>query len=65
MFRLIIYAALHLTVVKSQSFYLGDSLVKEGVNAFYNYDFDNAIEILTQAQNLYPDHSSHTLDHTR
>ena len=56
MFRLIISAALHLTVAKSQSFYLGDSLVKEGVNAFYNYDFDNAIEILTQAQNLYPDH---------
>ncbi len=56
MFRLIISAALLLTVAKSQSFYFGDSLVKEGVYAFYNYDFDNAIEILTQAQNLYPDH---------
>lgn len=56
MIRFIIYAVLLSALSKSQSFYLGDSLVKEGVHAFYNYEFDNSVEILTRAKIQYPDH---------
>ena len=38
MFRLIISAALLLTAAKSQTFYFGDCLVKEGVNACNPYN---------------------------
>ena len=56
MFRFIIYSTLFLTVASSQAYYVGDSLVKEGVHAFYNYDFDNSVQILDQAKKKYPDH---------
>jgi hypothetical protein len=45
-----------LTIGFPKDYYEGDKLVKEGVHAFYNYEFDHAIELLTQARNLYPDH---------
>ena len=44
------------TVYCSSDYYRGDSLVQEGVYAFYNYDFDRAVSILSQAREEYPDH---------
>ena len=40
MLRFIVYGIISLTVTHSQAYYVGDSLVQEGVNAFYNYEFD-------------------------
>ena len=34
----------------------GDSIVREGVDAFFNYEFEKSIEILSQARSKYPDH---------
>ena len=34
----------------------GDAAVRAGVDAFYNYEFDRSIEILTQARKDYPNH---------
>ena len=34
----------------------GDSMVMEGVRAFYNYEFDRATNILDDARLKYPDH---------
>ena len=50
MLRFLISVILFLSATKSQSFYFGDSLIKEGVHAFYNYDFNNSVEILTEAK---------------
>ncbi|MEA1881117.1 MAG: hypothetical protein U9N31_01760 [Candidatus Marinimicrobia bacterium] len=33
-----------------------DDAVRAGVDAFYNYEFDRSLEILTQARKDYPDH---------
>ena len=49
-FRFILYGILFLAAANSQAYYVGDSLVQEGVHAFYNYDFDNSVEILDQAK---------------
>ena len=38
--RFIFYGIISLTVTHSQAYYVGDSLVQEGVNAFYNYEFE-------------------------
>ena len=54
-FRIII-AVLFITVVYPDDYYKGDTLVREGVHAFYNYEFDKAVNILTQARIDYPDH---------
>ena len=40
----------------SKDYYKGDSLVVKGVYAFYNYEFDQAVEILTDARKQFPDH---------
>jgi len=45
-----------ITVGLTKDYYQGDKLVREGVHAFYNYEFDHSIELLTQARKLYPDH---------
>ncbi|MBC8345989.1 MAG: hypothetical protein ISR82_05820 [Candidatus Marinimicrobia bacterium] len=34
----------------------GDGAVRAGVDAFYNYEFDRSIEILSQARKDFPDH---------
>ena len=34
----------------------GDESVRTGVDAFYNYEFDRSVEILTQARKEFPDH---------
>ncbi len=56
MLRCILCGVLFLVTAKSQAYYVGDSLVQEGVHAFYNYDFDNSVKILDQAKKQYPDH---------
>ncbi len=56
MLRFFIFAVLSLSIINSQGYYLGDSLVQEGVDAFYNYEFDSSIEILNQAREQYPNH---------
>jgi len=56
MLRFIVYGIISLTVANSQAYYVGDSLVQEGVNAFYNYEFDNSIRILNYAREEFPDH---------
>ena len=40
----------------SKDYYEGDHLVKDGVYALYNYEFDRAVTILTNARDNYPDH---------
>ena len=34
----------------------GDHIVRQGGNAFYNYEFERSIEILGKARKDYPDH---------
>ena len=46
MLRFIVYSILIFAFAKGQAYYIGDSLVQEGVHAFYNYDFDKSVEIL-------------------
>ena len=38
-----------LTFCYGDGFYEGDSVVEAGVRAFYNYRFDESVEILTEA----------------
>ena len=40
----------------STDIYPGDSEVREGVHAFYNYEFEHSIKILDRARQTYPDH---------
>ncbi|MBT6632079.1 MAG: hypothetical protein HOB40_03845 [Candidatus Marinimicrobia bacterium] len=40
----------------SRDFYEGDSLVREGVHAFYNYEYKRSVSILTEAKSQYPSH---------
>ena len=43
-------------VVYTGDFYEGDSVVSSGVYAFYNYEFEKAINILTTARSEFPEH---------
>ena len=52
----VITAVLFVTIVHSDDYYKGDTLVRKGVHAFYNYEFDKAVDILTQARDNFPDH---------
>ena len=45
-----------LTFCYGDGFYEGDSVVEAGVRAFYNYRFDESVEILTEAREKYPNH---------
>jgi len=54
--RIIISAAVFLSIIFSKNYYQGDSLIQEGVYAFYNYEFDKSITILEKARKEYPDH---------
>lgn len=56
MFRGLFLLILPLSVIFSDDIYPGDSIVHEGVYAFYNYEFDRGISILSQARIDYPDH---------
>ena len=56
MLRPLFFVILFLSHALSNDFYKGDSQVKKGVYAFYNYDFDQAVDILSDAREKYPDH---------
>ena len=43
-------------IIYSQIDYLGDDKVREGVYAFYNYEFDKSLKILSKARTDFPDH---------
>jgi len=51
-----ILAVLFISIGSADDYYKGDTIVREGVYAFYNYEFDKAVSILTQARVDYPDH---------
>ena len=55
MFRSFI-AVLLVTGAFANDYYKGDTLVKKGVYAFYNYEFDAAVDILSDARDEFPDH---------
>ena len=40
----------------AKDYYKGDTLVKKGVYAFYNYEFDKAVDLLTKARERFPEH---------
>ena len=40
----------------AKDFYEGDSLVREGVYAFYDYEFDRSVAILSEAKDKYFNH---------
>ena len=40
----------------AKDFYEGDSLVREGVYAFYDYEFDRSVSILSEAKDKYFNH---------
>ena len=56
MSRVLLLILFPLSVLFSNEYYPGDSLVWEGVHAFYNYEFDHSVKILTKAREIYPDH---------
>ena len=47
MFSFVLVFIVSLSTLLSNEFYKGDALVKEGVYAFYNYDFDKACLLYT------------------
>ena len=56
MFSFILVFIVPLSTLLSNEYYKGDALVKEGVYAFYNYDFDKAVQVLDEARVTYPEH---------
>ena len=56
MFSFVLVFLVPLSTLLSNEFYKGDALVKEGVYAFYNYDFDKAVQVLDEARGIYPEH---------
>ena len=51
-----LYLFLLISTIFSQTTHKGDDLVKEGVHAFYNYEYDRALELLSMARQEHPDH---------
>ncbi|MBI89135.1 MAG: hypothetical protein CMG60_03525 [Candidatus Marinimicrobia bacterium] len=49
-------AVLILSFISARDYYAGDALIKKGVNAFYDYQFDLAIDILSDARQQFPEH---------
>lgn len=56
MLRFYLFSLLFFSSILANDFYEGDASVKDGVYAFYNYDFDKAVNILTKARKDFPDH---------
>ena len=54
--RCIIITFIFFSTLFSKDYYEGDHLVKDGVYALYNYEFDRAVTLLTNAREKYPDH---------
>ena len=55
MYRFIITILL-ISLCQANDYYKGDSLIKKGVYAFYNYEFDEAVEILSKGRIQFPEH---------
>ena len=51
-----LFLFLLISTIFSQTTHKGDDLVKEGAFAFYNYEYDRALEILSRARQEHPDH---------
>ena len=51
-----LYLFLLISSIFPQTTHKGDDLVKEGVHAFYNYEYDRALELLSMARQEHPDH---------
>jgi len=49
-------AVFYISILHADDYYKGDTLVKKGVHAFYNYEFDKAVNILSEARVQFPDH---------
>ena len=49
-------AVFYISILHADDYYKGDTLVREGVHAFYNYEFDKAVNILSEARVQFPDH---------
>ncbi len=49
-------AVFYISILYADDYYKGDTLVREGVHAFYNYEFDKAVNILSEARIQFPDH---------
>jgi len=49
-------AVFYISILHADDYYKGDTLVREGVHAFYNYEFDKAVNILSEARIQFPDH---------
>lgn len=58
MFKILrfILAVFYISILHADDYYKGDTLVREGVHAFYNYEFDTAVNILSEARIQFPDH---------
>ena len=56
MLRFYLFSILSFSAILANDFYEGDTDVKEGVYAFYNYDFEQAVNILTKARKDFPEH---------
>ena len=56
MIRFFFIFSLIFSNIFGEDFYEGDSLIRVGVYAFYNYDYDRAIDVLTTARKKFPDH---------
>ena len=58
MFKILrfILAVFYISILHADDYYKGDTLVREGVHAFYNYEFDKAVNILSEARIQFPDH---------
>ena len=56
MLRFYYFSLFFFSSILASDYYEGDFAVKEGVYAFYNYDFDQAVNILTKARKDFPDH---------
>jgi len=54
--RFIIITFILFSTLFPRDYYEGDHLVKDGVYALYNYEFDRAVTTLTNARDEYPDH---------
>ena len=51
-----IFAVIILSSIYAEDYYKGDALIKKGVYAFYNYNFDEAVDILEEARDKFPEH---------
>ena len=52
----VLFFFIPINILFSENVHRGDDLVKKGVYAFYNYEYDRSLEILNRARIDYPNH---------